>query len=114
MKYVSPTFLTEPTRLLLPGGATDTCMIPDDVPEAVRRQLLRPEVMVEPLLWLASEASADITGTRLNAARRDSTCRRNGLPRPRSRMQAGPTRLRTDRPGDAVRAFARGRSTMDA
>jgi 3-oxoacyl-[acyl-carrier protein] reductase len=58
---------------LLPGGATDTGMIPDGVPEAVRRQLLRPEVMVEPLLWLASEAAADITGTRLNAAHWDST-----------------------------------------
>jgi 3-oxoacyl-[acyl-carrier protein] reductase len=57
---------------LLPGGATDTGMIPDGVPDAVRRQLLRPEVMVEPLLWLASEASAGITGNRLNAARWDS------------------------------------------
>lgn len=57
---------------LLPGGATDTGMIPNGVPEAVRRQLLRPEVVVEPLLWLASESSADITGTRLNAARWDS------------------------------------------
>lgn len=56
---------------LLPGGATDTGMIPDGVPETVRRQLLRPEVMVEPLLWLASEASADITGKRLDAARWD-------------------------------------------
>nr|WP_314543795.1 SDR family oxidoreductase [uncultured Massilia sp.] len=54
---------------LLPGGATDTGMIPDGVPDAVRRQLLRPEVMVEPLVWLASEASAAVTGTRLNAAR---------------------------------------------
>jgi len=58
---------------LLPGGATDTGMIPDGVPEAVRRQLLRPKVMVEPLLWLASEAAAGITGTRLNAAHWDST-----------------------------------------
>jgi 3-oxoacyl-[acyl-carrier protein] reductase len=57
---------------LLPGGATDTGMIPDGVPEAVRRQLLRPEVMVAPLLWLASEAAASVTGTRLNAARWDS------------------------------------------
>jgi 3-oxoacyl-[acyl-carrier protein] reductase len=57
---------------LLPGGATDTGMIPDGVPDAVRRQLLRPEVMVEPLLWLASEASANVTGSRLNAARWDS------------------------------------------
>lgn len=57
---------------LLPG-ATDTGMIPDGVSPAVRRQLLPPEVMVEPLLWLASEASADITGSRLDAARWDST-----------------------------------------
>jgi NAD(P)-dependent dehydrogenase (short-subunit alcohol dehydrogenase family) len=57
---------------LLPGGATDTGMIPDGVPEAVRRQLLRPEVMVEPLLWLASDASAETTGARLNAARWDA------------------------------------------
>jgi 3-oxoacyl-[acyl-carrier protein] reductase len=56
---------------LLPGGATDTGMIPDGLPEAVRRQLLQPEVVVAPLLWLASEAAADITGSRLNAARWD-------------------------------------------
>lgn len=56
---------------LLPGGATDTGMIPEGVSDAVRRQLLRPEVMVAPLLWLASEASADVTGSRLDAARWD-------------------------------------------
>lgn len=56
---------------LLPGGATDTGMIPEGVSDAVRRQLLRPEVMVAPLLWLASEASADVTGARLDAARWD-------------------------------------------
>ncbi len=54
---------------LLPGGATDTGMIPEGVSEAVRRHLLRPDVMVEPLLWLASDASADVTGARLDAAR---------------------------------------------
>lgn len=57
---------------LLPGGATDTGMIPGGVSEAVRRQLLRPEVMVEPLLWLASDDSAQITGSRLDAARWDN------------------------------------------
>ncbi|MGH1550101.1 SDR family oxidoreductase [Leifsonia poae] len=58
---------------LLPGGATDTGMIPEGVSEAVRTRLLRPEVMVEPLLWLASDASAAVTGARLDAARWDST-----------------------------------------
>jgi NAD(P)-dependent dehydrogenase (short-subunit alcohol dehydrogenase family) len=57
---------------LLPGGATETGMIPDGVSEAVRSRLLQPEVMVEPLLWLASEASAEVTGSRLNAADWDS------------------------------------------
>lgn len=57
---------------LLPGGATETGMIPEGVSEAVRSRLLQPEVMVEPLLWLASEASAGITGARLDAARWDS------------------------------------------
>jgi 3-oxoacyl-[acyl-carrier protein] reductase len=58
---------------LLPGGATDTGMIPEGVPDTVRRQLLRPEVMVEPLLWLASDASAGVSGTRLVAARWDAS-----------------------------------------
>lgn len=57
---------------LLPGGATETGMIPDSVSEEVRSRLLRPEVMVEPLLWLASDASAETTGARLDAARWDS------------------------------------------
>ncbi|ANF32164.1 short-chain dehydrogenase [Leifsonia xyli] len=58
---------------LLPGGATDTGMIPEGVSAAVRSRLLQPEVMVEPLLWLASDASAAVTGARLDAARWDST-----------------------------------------
>ncbi|WP_374009181.1 SDR family NAD(P)-dependent oxidoreductase [Leifsonia sp. LS-T14] len=57
---------------LLPGGATETGMIPEGVSEAVRSRLLQPDVMVEPLLWLTSDASADISGARLNAADWDS------------------------------------------
>jgi 3-oxoacyl-[acyl-carrier protein] reductase len=58
---------------LLPGGATDTGMIPEGVPEALRQKLLRPQVMVEPLVWLASDTAAGITGTRINASRWDSS-----------------------------------------
>lgn len=58
---------------LLPGGATDTGMIPEGVPDTVRRQLLRPEIMIEPLLWLASDASARVSGARLVAARWDTS-----------------------------------------
>jgi NAD(P)-dependent dehydrogenase (short-subunit alcohol dehydrogenase family) len=54
---------------LLPGGATLTGMIPAGVPEMVRTSLLDADVMVAPLLWLASPASDGITGKRLIANR---------------------------------------------
>jgi 3-oxoacyl-[acyl-carrier protein] reductase len=53
---------------LLPGGATATGMIPASFPAADRAKLLQPDVIVPPLLWLASEASEGITGKRINAA----------------------------------------------
>jgi 3-oxoacyl-[acyl-carrier protein] reductase len=52
---------------LLPGGATETGMIPDGVPKSVRAALLAPEVMVPPLLWLASTRSDGVTGKRVVA-----------------------------------------------
>jgi 3-oxoacyl-[acyl-carrier protein] reductase len=54
---------------LLPGGATATGMIPDDLPEEARAALLDPAVIVPPLLWLASEASDGVSGRRLDASR---------------------------------------------
>jgi 3-oxoacyl-[acyl-carrier protein] reductase len=54
---------------LLPGGATATGMIPDGVPASLLATLLRPEVMVSPLLWLASTRSDSVTGKRLIANR---------------------------------------------
>ncbi len=54
---------------LLPGGATATGMIPDDLPPAARQGLLDPAIMVPPLLWLASAAADDVTGVRLVASR---------------------------------------------
>jgi NAD(P)-dependent dehydrogenase (short-subunit alcohol dehydrogenase family) len=54
---------------LLPGGATLTGMIPDDVPDAMRSTLLDPSIMVPPLLWLASPDSDGMTGRRLVATR---------------------------------------------
>ena len=52
---------------LLPGGATLTGMIPEGVPEEARAKLLDPQVIVPPLLWLASAASGGVTGKRLIA-----------------------------------------------
>jgi NAD(P)-dependent dehydrogenase (short-subunit alcohol dehydrogenase family) len=52
---------------LLPGGATLTGMIPPGVPESLKASFLAPEIMVPPLLWLASEASDGISGRRFVA-----------------------------------------------
>lgn len=57
---------------LLPGGATDTGMIPDGLPEEIHARLLSPEVIVPPLLWLVSSDADTITGRRLIANRWDS------------------------------------------
>ncbi len=59
-------------NVLVPGGMTDTRIIPDSqVPE--RQKLLRPEIMVPPLLWLLSEAGAGITARRFLAVHWDAT-----------------------------------------
>jgi len=58
---------------LLPGGATDTAMVPDDIAPHLRQQLLDPIVMVPPLLWLASEAADGVTGGRFVANLWDSS-----------------------------------------
>src|SRR6202790_4739907 len=54
---------------LLPGGATDTGMVAQDIPSHPRRQLLHPDIMIPPLLWLVSEAASEVTGRRLIATR---------------------------------------------
>jgi 3-oxoacyl-[acyl-carrier protein] reductase len=56
---------------LLPGGASLTGMIPAEVPAELRTNLLSPEIMVPPLLWLVSEAADGISGQRVNASRWD-------------------------------------------
>ena len=53
-------------NVLVPGGQTDTHIIPDDI--AVGRDILmRPEVMNGPAVWLASEESGGTNGMRLIA-----------------------------------------------
>lgn len=54
---------------LLPGGATLTGMIPASVTDEIKARLLRPDIVVAPLLWLASRASDNVTGQRLDASR---------------------------------------------
>jgi len=54
-------------NLLLPGGATDTGMIPDDVPVEARAALLDPAVMGPPIVWLASPEAAGVHDRRIVA-----------------------------------------------
>jgi 3-oxoacyl-[acyl-carrier protein] reductase len=52
---------------LLPGGATLTGMIPPGVSSAVRAHLLDPDIVIPPLLWLASNEADGVTSRRLVA-----------------------------------------------
>jgi NAD(P)-dependent dehydrogenase (short-subunit alcohol dehydrogenase family) len=52
---------------LLPGGATDTGMVPPDVALHLRQNLLHPDIMIPPLLWLVSDAANEVTGSRFAA-----------------------------------------------
>lgn len=54
-------------NILLPGGATNTGMIPTDTSQEIRARLIQPEVMVEPAVFLASDESNALTGRRLVA-----------------------------------------------
>jgi NAD(P)-dependent dehydrogenase (short-subunit alcohol dehydrogenase family) len=58
-------------NLLLPGGATATGMIPDELSAEARRNLLAPEIMGPPVVFLASAAADGITGERIVAAEWD-------------------------------------------
>ncbi len=58
---------------LLPGGATDTGMVPGDIPPHLRQQLLHPDIMIPPLLWIVSEAASGTTGSRFDAKHWDAT-----------------------------------------
>jgi len=52
---------------IIPGGPVDTAQVPADI-GVPRESLLRPDVMVPAIVWLASDASAGVTSTRFTAA----------------------------------------------
>lgn len=54
-------------NILLPGGATATGMVPEEVSEEVRARLLDPAIMGPPIVWLASPQAADVHGKRIVA-----------------------------------------------
>ncbi len=58
---------------LLPGGVTETGMVPESARAELRARMLRPEIVMPPLLWLVSSAADDTTGERFNASLWDSS-----------------------------------------
>ena len=54
-------------NILLPGGATATGMIPDEMPDELRGNLLDPAIMGPPIVWLASPDAADVHDERIVA-----------------------------------------------
>ncbi len=58
---------------VLPGGPTDTGMVPQSAPKTIRDALLDPRIMVPPVAWLASDSADGITGRRLLAVRWDGS-----------------------------------------
>jgi NAD(P)-dependent dehydrogenase (short-subunit alcohol dehydrogenase family) len=54
---------------LLPGGATRTGMLPDSVSDEARSNMLDPDIMVPPLIWLISQDTDEVTGKRFVAAK---------------------------------------------
>jgi gluconate 5-dehydrogenase len=54
-------------NILLPGGATATGMIPDDLRDELRASLLDPAIMGPPIVWLASPEAAGVHDERIVA-----------------------------------------------
>jgi gluconate 5-dehydrogenase len=58
---------TVTVNILLPGGATATGMLPDDVSAELGATLLDPAVMGPPIVWLASPQAEGVHGERIVA-----------------------------------------------
>jgi gluconate 5-dehydrogenase len=54
-------------NMLLPGGATATGMVPDEVPAEFRARLLDPAIMGPPIVWLASKEAEGVHDERIVA-----------------------------------------------
>jgi NAD(P)-dependent dehydrogenase (short-subunit alcohol dehydrogenase family) len=59
-------------NVLVPGGATNTGMIPAEAPYA-REDMIQPDVMPPPLVWLVSDEAAGVTGRRFLAVHWDKS-----------------------------------------
>ena len=54
-------------NILLPGGASATGMIPSEMPDQLRANLLDPAIMGAPIVWLASADAAAVHDERIVA-----------------------------------------------
>jgi gluconate 5-dehydrogenase len=54
-------------NILLPGGATATGMVPDEIQAELRANLLDPAIMRRPIVWLASADAAAVHDERIVA-----------------------------------------------
>jgi NAD(P)-dependent dehydrogenase (short-subunit alcohol dehydrogenase family) len=83
-------------NVLTPGGLTNTAANPDAPFD--RNEMLQPEIMVPPLLWLISDAASGVTGRRFVAVRWDSK-----LPGAEAAEQAGaPAGWTIDQKNEAI------------
>jgi NAD(P)-dependent dehydrogenase (short-subunit alcohol dehydrogenase family) len=58
-------------NVLVPGGVTNTPMVPQES-GFNRQDMIQPDAMAPPLLWLVSDAAADVTGRRFLAVHWDT------------------------------------------
>jgi len=59
-------------NILLPGGVTATGMIPAEIPDELRANLLDPAIMGPPIVWLASPDAAGVHDERIVAREFDA------------------------------------------
>ena len=57
-------------NVLVPGGVTNTAMVPQEA-GFDRAQMIQPEIMVRPLVWLVSDAATAVTARRFLAVHWD-------------------------------------------
>ena len=58
-------------NVLVPGGVTNTPMVPQES-GFDRAEMIQPETMVPPLVWLVSDAAGEVTGRRFLAVHWDT------------------------------------------
>jgi NAD(P)-dependent dehydrogenase (short-subunit alcohol dehydrogenase family) len=75
-------------NVLVPGGVTNTPMISDEA-GFDRAQLIQPEVMAPPLVWLVSDAAGKVTGRRFLAVHWDASLPPEQAPRKLGHRSAG-------------------------